>query len=256
MLNNIDSTANARLLYDAIAKYYDYCTNDKDIDLCIYEKWLRNCHHIVDIGCGTGRVVKHLLNAGLPVRYGVDISTAMLDIARKSIKSCDLKFIYADLTKQRVNIQVDGAVLSWFMLNYMLTDNEVQEFLQILVKYFIGSVNYIAMELFYPRSLQCKYKETTNIYMPNGTVQKYDVRIYDSNRKIETSYITYSDCQRSFYVTRYRHFINKQTISNILKSVGFEEVYIVDDYNFDNLHPIQSNEATYNKYIVLARQSL
>ena len=66
--------------YTTVAKYYDAETGDKTDDLILYSQ-LTEAHGapILDVGCGTGRVVLvHLAQEGYPVT-GIDNDRAMLN---------------------------------------------------------------------------------------------------------------------------------------------------------------------------------
>ncbi len=65
--------------YTSIARFYDAETSDKTDDLRLYSR-LAAQHDgaILDVGCGTGRVLIHLAQEGYHV-HGIDSNRAMLD---------------------------------------------------------------------------------------------------------------------------------------------------------------------------------
>lgn len=68
--------------YAATARFYDAETGDKSDDLRMYSRLaaesVESDGGILDVGCGTGRVLIHLAQAGHAVQ-GIDSSRAMLD---------------------------------------------------------------------------------------------------------------------------------------------------------------------------------
>lgn len=69
--------------YASIARYYDAENTDKNDDIPFYLELAQEAEGapIVDIGCGTGRVMFPLARAGYDV-YGIDNEPAMLDRGR------------------------------------------------------------------------------------------------------------------------------------------------------------------------------
>ena len=70
--------------YTTVARFYDAETGDKTDDLNMYSRLAAQYDgEILDVGCGTGRVLIHLARAGYKVQ-GIDNDRAMLDrLARK-----------------------------------------------------------------------------------------------------------------------------------------------------------------------------
>src|SRR5262245_36474419 len=73
--------------YDTIARYYDAENEDMTDDLELYSHFAEQTGGpILDVGCGTGRVMLHLASEGYSVA-GIDISKAMLDRGRRKLKN-------------------------------------------------------------------------------------------------------------------------------------------------------------------------
>jgi SAM-dependent methyltransferase len=77
-----------RISYDAVAESYAQRFLDelsrKPFDRDLLERFARECPRgrVIDVGCGPGHVGRFLADLGLDVT-GVDLSPAMIDIARK-----------------------------------------------------------------------------------------------------------------------------------------------------------------------------
>ncbi len=67
------------VFYTTVARFYDAETGDKTDDLAMYSRLAEQYEgDILDIGCGTGRVLIHLAQEGYTV-HGIDNDRAMLD---------------------------------------------------------------------------------------------------------------------------------------------------------------------------------
>lgn len=73
-------------VYDPFARFYDLDTEGIDADLAFWLQLARRTGGpVLEIGCGTGRVLIPLARAGFSV-VGVDVSAAMLAIAREKVR--------------------------------------------------------------------------------------------------------------------------------------------------------------------------
>lgn len=90
--------------YGTIAHYYDAENTDKTDDIDFYREMVQEYDGpILDVGCGTGRVMFPLAQMGYEV-HGIDNEKAMLDIAKERMEDYDnatqnrLHFHYGDVT--------------------------------------------------------------------------------------------------------------------------------------------------------------
>jgi ubiquinone/menaquinone biosynthesis C-methylase UbiE len=71
--------------YAVVARYYDMEHRSKTDDLAMYSALAAEMGgSVLDIGCGTGRVMLHLAQEGHPV-HGIDFSRPMLDVLDKHL---------------------------------------------------------------------------------------------------------------------------------------------------------------------------
>ncbi|MEA3357108.1 MAG: class I SAM-dependent methyltransferase [Patescibacteria group bacterium] len=155
----------AKQTYNHFAPYYDTLvsgfTKDKKI-------W-RYCsdHHkppIIEIGCGTGRVIMDLLphlasknHKGL-LMVGVDISDRMLDICHQKTQC----FLDSGQLSLKNHNYIDGplhestrfnlALITWFTLNYMTAENQIALLSNLRHNLIPNSL--LAVDLFYPDSIR------------------------------------------------------------------------------------------------------
>lgn len=77
--------------YGKIARFYDAENSDKDDDIPLYLNLAEQYGGpIIDIGCGTGRVMIPLAEEGYEV-HGIDYEQAMLDYAQQYMQENDLE---------------------------------------------------------------------------------------------------------------------------------------------------------------------
>lgn len=76
--------------YDIYARFYDLDYGDMEADLLMIEQFAARCGSpVLELACGTGRVLLPLARQGYQVT-GVDVSPAMLAVARSKVAAEDL----------------------------------------------------------------------------------------------------------------------------------------------------------------------
>ena len=76
--------------FDLYARFYDLDFGDRDDDLLLIQEFAARCGPpILELACGTGRALLPLARAGYQVT-GVDLSAAMLEIARHKVAAAGL----------------------------------------------------------------------------------------------------------------------------------------------------------------------
>lgn len=104
--------------YATIARYYDAEHTDKTDDLVLYSQLAEEYGEpILDIGCGTGRVMFHLAQEGYHI-YGIDNEAAMLERARIKLNAFPhvrdrLTFIQADVLHYNMEQRFRLVLLSY-----------------------------------------------------------------------------------------------------------------------------------------------
>lgn len=112
--------------YTAVARFYDAETGDKTDDLALYSR-LARAHPgaILDVGCGTGRVLIHLANAGHRI-HGIENDAAMLERLEAKVQSQPhlrerLSFVRADAQTVGFDRQFSLILLSYNALMHFKT---------------------------------------------------------------------------------------------------------------------------------------
>lgn len=80
---------------------------------------------VLDIGCGTGRVMRPLLDAGLDV-VGLDLSAAMLELANQKLTSLGYspQLVKGDMRTFDVQGEFGAAIIPYCAMIYMLNDHD------------------------------------------------------------------------------------------------------------------------------------
>jgi SAM-dependent methyltransferase len=111
--------------YDKIARFYDIEHDVLIEDLFMYENLARRCRSpVLELGCGTGRVVLHLARAGFEVT-GLDVSPVMLAVAREKLARAGLaegvRLVEADLCDFALDRRFAMAILAINTFMHFLT---------------------------------------------------------------------------------------------------------------------------------------
>ncbi|NPA74598.1 MAG: class I SAM-dependent methyltransferase [Euryarchaeota archaeon] len=79
--------------YDIEADMYDLFYFDYDADVKIYREYAKDCDAVLELMCGTGRVMYHLRHKNM---WGVDINEKMLARARENLKDMNVTLVRGD----------------------------------------------------------------------------------------------------------------------------------------------------------------
>jgi SAM-dependent methyltransferase len=121
--------------YDIVARFYDAENADKTDDIDFYKELASEYDDpILDVGCGSGRVVLPLAQAGHTV-YGIDNNAPMLRLARRKVAQAP--DAYSTLTLHEVDVLSDdlpGVQFGMVLLTYnmLMHFHEQHEQLKLL----------------------------------------------------------------------------------------------------------------------------
>jgi ubiquinone/menaquinone biosynthesis C-methylase UbiE len=86
----------------------------------------------LDVACGTGRMTKELLRLDIPVVTGVDISSEMLDNARKYCNSDRTIFLQADAVNLQFEDNSQDLVISFRFLDHLPESDKKKAILEMI----------------------------------------------------------------------------------------------------------------------------
>lgn len=116
--------------YIHTAQYYDG-GNQRPFtkDITFYKHYIQAGYHILDIGCGTGRVAIELVQHNVQV-MGIDISQTMLAIFREKLSllspelTQNISFIQADMTHFNLNKSFDLIIFPFRVFQALITNEQ------------------------------------------------------------------------------------------------------------------------------------
>ncbi len=149
--------SNATETYRAFADLYDAYAGYFSDDLEFYRNICKPDDHVLEIGCGTGRILEFLLQRNCHLA-GVDISEEMLEKARqklsiyienKSLRLINQNFTYLPLPQRNYN----KVLITFYTFNYIL--KKPVDFLTHTYDSLTTNAE-IYIDLLYPRALKNK----------------------------------------------------------------------------------------------------
>jgi len=116
--------------FAAYAPFYDLDYREMEADLLMIEQFAARCGSpILEVGCGTGRLVRLLAGAGYRVT-GVDLSAAMLAEAQRKVQTAGLErwvtLVEQDMRHLSLGEQYNLAVLAVNSFMHLLTRADQQ----------------------------------------------------------------------------------------------------------------------------------
>lgn len=194
--------------YTMVAKYYDAETGDRTDDLLMYSR-LAEVYGgpILDIGCGTGRILLHLAQEGYAA-HGIDNNRAMLDRLELKLKA---------LGHLRQHIRVyEGDVLQ-------VDPKE---------RYALILLTYNALMHFHDQDQQLALLRRLRAWVANGGLLVIDLpNAGETFATQDTDAITY---ERSFLDPETGHLVMLQSISRLDRTTQLLDVqWIYDEIGED-----------------------
>ncbi len=220
--------------YNKFARYYDlYVGNFKD-DLNLYHSLADKDEKILEVGCGTGRVLKYLLDNGYKNITGVDISEKMLEIAKNKLSKY---LIEKRLALGKHNFHAESlkgnfkkVFITFYTINYVL-DNPIKFLRNIGLSMETNSL--IALDLFYPRLFWDP--ESDNVWLErelkleNGKIVILrDKRSFDGRFEKRTQVFVEEGQATAIETTR--RFYSKEEMEQLLVDAGFQNVKSLSGY--------------------------
>lgn len=245
--------------YRRFAKYYNMYVQEFMDDIPVYLKLCEGAKDIAEVGCGTGRLLKPLLDSGYRVT-GIDISDAMMSIAEMKlnyyIEDGMLELINHNFIKSYTSKQYDRIFVTFYTFNYLIHDDEQTQFIKNVYKSMKPN-GIIAIDLFYPKTManpeyEDKWSDEKE-YFHNGVKV-----LMKDNRKmigeIEERIQIFSQEGISDEIKTCRRFVNKKDMYKLLKDAGFSKIRFVEGYDYSDLHELAVDESTTAGFMAIAEK--
>lgn len=242
--------------YRAFEEVYDLYVGSFAEDLDFYTTHCGGADRIIEIGCGTGRVLWHFLKLGYRLA-GVDVSREMLEKAGEKlsdwINAGKLKLYLHDFSRGRFNEGFTRALLTFYTFNYII--EKPLEFLKNVYSS-LDDHGMILADLFYPHSL---YDRTIdNVWIEKELlVSGYPVKIRDRRRMsdaVERRQQIFLINKREIRIDTDRRYYNPEEMKGLLEQAGFKEIMLSPEYDLSGFKSMIDESELKKNYIVKARK--
>ena len=225
------------IAYDVVAKVYDLFLDE--FDYLNYSKYIKKtikdnnlCGVVVDAGCGTGTMLKHLNDLTNDL-VGVDISSEMLSISqRKNLKAL---LVQQDITKLSLLGNISLVYSSLDVLNHLSSLTEVK-------KYFSGVSSILDANGIFIFDFNLPYKHENILANNCFTYEKYKyLLIWNSflyKDKVKICLDLFTKQSNGLYLRESEEFFEyTYSLEEILKLLenDFELIEVIDGDSFKSL---------------------
>lgn len=239
--------------YSKLAHYYDRYVESFNDDIAIYRS---NCipgDNILEIGCGTGRILKELLDEGYYIT-GVDISDDMLVCATNKLEEYiannRLRLENHNFIDKPYQKKFNKVFITFYTYNYILDSTDT--FLSNVYTSMESSSKLI-IDLFYPKSLYDKQIENKwvekEICYNEEIIKLKDKRSYSG--KIEKRIQVFKKENEITEIETLRRYYSPGEIMQLLINSGFSNIEYSVGYSNRFYSSINEQEIITN-YIVKA----
>jgi len=225
----------ARETWKRFSSYYDSYTKDFSADLALYGHAATSKDHILEVGCGSGRILKYLLDSGHVVT-GVDISDEMLAVARQKLAAYlqkgTLKLLNHDFDQGTLGGNYTLGLVTYFTFNYILDHPE--RFLRNLA----GSLfahHSLLIDLFYPKTLQSPDIDgqwMKDSLQHNGeTIPYSEKRSWNAKKDIEERVQVFEEAGQKHEIVAKRRYYAPKNIAEMLAKAGYRDIAFCKGYD-------------------------
>ncbi len=245
---------NADTTYRKFVQYYDVYVEGFDKDLQFYKSLCQPQEKILEVGCGTGRVLTSFLKDGFHIT-GIDISQEMLDVAEKKLTRFSqqgrVRLRLHNFTKQPLTEKYDKVLVTFYTFNYILKHPET----------FLGNIyasmaedSMLLMDLFSPKTLANRGLDdvwtTHEFRYHDNVIHMKDKRIFSND--IEERIQIYVENGEETRITSIRKYYAPMTIKRLLEIVGFRQIMFSESYDVNNFEENMRTENLTKNFLVNA----
>jgi SAM-dependent methyltransferase len=242
--------------YKLFADYYDLYVGKFDADLSFYISLCKKNEDILEIGCGTGRILAYFLDRGFKIT-GNDISKEMLEKAHQKLstfeKSGNLKLTSENLADKPLEQKFDTALITFYTFNYII-ENPLGFLKNVYNSMKDGG--FLAADLFYPKSFIDKNIDN-NWNEHTLSINGRQITIRDKRKILDgVEYRTQIYCEngKEIKIDTERKYYSPEVVYNLLQSAGFKEILFSPTYNKNGLSPTINPIDLKSNFIVCAKK--
>ena len=239
--------------YDrADARFYDYYSTGLPGDVRFYvEEARRAGSPVLELGCGTGRILIPIAQAGIDV-VGLDCSPAMLAVARKKISEL------GEETRRRIELVESDMRTFWLGRRFKLVAIPYRAFLHLLtpddqrralerIREHLTDDGRLVLNIFDPRldiiaghfgPLGSALKKELEFFHPDtgNRVVVWDTRQYDPERQMIQQYWVFEELDRGgkvvakTYVPLTLRYVYRYEMQYLLELCGYSVEALFGDF--------------------------
>ena len=219
--------------YRQFARYYDGYVQRFTQDFAMYGAFCQSNQRVLEVGCGTGRVLRYLLERGCQV-MGVDISEEMLGIARQRLAAFEqrgqLRLLNHDLLAQPLTGAFDRVFVTFYTFNYFI-DAPERFFSNLRSSLADGAI--LLIDLFVPTSRAASESEADwhqhDFEMDGRRIIVNDRRYITHN--LETRTQIYDENGQTTEITTTRRYFSPAEMRGLLTHAGFGRIEFSTTYD-------------------------
>ena len=174
-------------------RFYDLEMADFEADLPFYRNRIKAHSRVLELGCGSGRLCRHLAATGAEIT-GIDLSLPMLRQARLKARP-NISYLCMDMTALAFRHRFDTVIIPYHTLNLLLTGEKIKQCLE-RVRSVLKEDGSLLLQLFIP-------DQTFLELGPKKLFQFQIMELPDGDRIIKETRRGYADEQLSLE-ERYR----------------------------------------------------
>lgn len=227
-------------MYNDFAYLYDRLIK-QDIDyekICcyiqeIFDRYGKSPSLICDLACGTGNVTVPMSQRGYDM-IGVDVSEAMLDVARTKNTDSDIIYICQDMKKLDLFGTCDAFLCMTDGFNYITSINSVKSIFSKIRRCFIEQDGIFIFDISSAYKLQNTLGSNTYIYNTDDVFYTWENSFKNPLCKMELNFfVKDKENYRRFEEVHLQRAYTKEQIITTLTESGFTSVEVFGGYTFN-----------------------
>lgn len=230
-------------IYSAFALIYDEVMSHVP-----FENWARYLasqagrrQHLLDLACGTGKVLQTLLQYTAADTIGIDSSEPMLAIARRRLKG-QAEIRPGNLTRIPVeDASADWAICTHDSINYLMTEGQLtrhfKEVFRVLEPGGIYSFDAVTEQ-----NMITEFDGQVREEMIDGILLRWSNR-YERDRRVLVSHLVFQDGSSIQVEMHEQQYYDSETILSLASRAGFETGPVHGDYED---RPLRARDAFMN----------
>jgi SAM-dependent methyltransferase len=242
--------------YKVFADFYDLYVGKYDSDLDFYKLFCNKTDKIIEIGCGTGRILDYFLRLDYNIA-GIDISQEMLDKASEKLKKWidtgKLQLINHDFTIDGLTDRFDKALITFYTFNYIL-DKPI-DFLSNVHKS-LSDNGLLLIDLFYPNSL-CDTSIDNKWINKEYSINGVQIQIRENRQMIDSiEHRQQIFCLhgKKIKIDTDRKYYKPRELKQCLEMAGYKNIEFSLDYDMTGFGSSIDENKLRNNYIVKAKK--